>query len=79
MEDTASTSVAVQISDAAGLRARGLDTRLISRRVTDAYLMQVLRHGFLHSGERLVSTATTPWGLQIFLVADISCWPMTHQ
>lgn len=43
---------AAQISDAVALRRLGLDTRLVARRVTEAYLMQVLRHGFLHSGAR---------------------------
>lgn len=42
--------VVAQISDAARLRAAGLDTQLMARRATEAYLMQVLKHGFLHSG-----------------------------
>ena len=43
--------ILAQISDIAGLRAAGLDTRLVAQRATEAYLMQVLKHGFLHSGK----------------------------
>lgn len=38
-----------KISDAAQLRAQGLDTRLIARRATESYLLQILKFGFFHA------------------------------
>ena len=39
----------IKISAAAALKSAGIDTALVARRATEAYLMQVLRHSFLHS------------------------------
>ncbi len=39
----------IKISAAAALRSAGIDTALVARRATESYLMQVLRHSFLHS------------------------------
>lgn len=39
----------IKISAAAALRSAGIDTALVAGRATEAYLMQVLRHSFLHS------------------------------
>ncbi len=39
-----------QITDTTSLAAAGLDTTLVARRATEAYLLQILRHGFLHAG-----------------------------
>ncbi|KAF8066232.1 ABC1K7 [Scenedesmus sp. PABB004] len=39
----------VKITDAARLQAAGIATDLVARRATEAYLMQVLRHGFFHA------------------------------
>jgi predicted unusual protein kinase regulating ubiquinone biosynthesis (AarF/ABC1/UbiB family) len=36
----------VKISAKEELRAAGLDTDLIAKRATEAYLIQVLKHGF---------------------------------
>ena len=52
--DDGECAARLQISDAARLQAAGLDTRLVAQRATEAYLMQVLKHGFLHSGARHV-------------------------
>lgn len=39
----------VKISDAKRLEAAGVDTGLVAQRATEAYLMQILRHGFFHA------------------------------
>lgn len=39
-----------QITDLAGLAAAGLDGGQVAVRATEAYLLQILRHGFLHAG-----------------------------
>lgn len=54
----ASCVPSAQISDAARLQAAGLDTRLVARRATESYLMQVLKHGFLHSGAPALGAVT---------------------
>ncbi|GBF95186.1 hypothetical protein Rsub_07899 [Raphidocelis subcapitata] len=38
----------IKISDKARLEAAGLDIDLVARRATEAYLIQILRHGFFH-------------------------------
>ncbi|WIA34166.1 hypothetical protein OEZ86_012526 [Tetradesmus obliquus] len=39
----------VKITDMQRLQAGGISTELVARRATEAYLMQVLRHGFFHA------------------------------
>lgn len=39
----------IKISDVQSLTAAGLDTSAVAVRATEAYLLQVLRHGFLHA------------------------------
>ncbi|WIA14006.1 hypothetical protein OEZ85_002567 [Tetradesmus obliquus] len=39
----------VKITDMQRLQAGGIPTELVARRATEAYLMQVLRHGFFHA------------------------------
>jgi hypothetical protein len=41
----------VKVSDKARLEARGLDVAVVARRATEAYLIQILKHGFFHAGE----------------------------
>lgn len=38
-----------KINAAVSLTAAGLDTKLLARRATECYLIQILKHGFLHS------------------------------
>eukprot|EP00892_Ulva_mutabilis_P007418 jgi/Ulvmu1/5048/UM021_0065.1 len=38
-----------KISDVAALRAAGIDTKLTAGRATEAYLTQILKHGFFHA------------------------------
>jgi predicted unusual protein kinase regulating ubiquinone biosynthesis (AarF/ABC1/UbiB family) len=40
----------LQITNIQQLSAVGLDTAAVARRATEAYLLQILRHGFLHAG-----------------------------
>ena len=40
----------LQITNIQQLSAAGLDTGAVARRATEAYLLQILRHGFLHAG-----------------------------
>ncbi|PNW79848.1 hypothetical protein CHLRE_08g369150v5 [Chlamydomonas reinhardtii] len=39
----------VKISDKARLAAAGLDLDMVARRATEAYLIQILKHGFFHA------------------------------
>ena len=39
----------IKITNVAALRASGLDGAAVARRATEAYLVQILQHGFLHS------------------------------
>ena len=39
----------IKISDVTALRAAGIDTTLVARRATEAYLIQLLQTSFLHS------------------------------
>jgi predicted unusual protein kinase regulating ubiquinone biosynthesis (AarF/ABC1/UbiB family) len=39
----------IKISDSQRLVSANLDTQLIARRATEAYLQQILRHGFFHA------------------------------
>ncbi len=39
----------IKISDVTALRAAGIDTKLVARRATEAYLIQLLQTSFLHS------------------------------
>lgn len=39
----------IKITDAARLRAAGISTELVAQRATEAYLIQMLRHGFFHA------------------------------
>ena len=43
-------SPVLQITNIQQLSAAGIDTGAIARRATEAYLLQILRHGFLHAG-----------------------------
>ena len=38
-----------KITNVTALRAAGIDTADVARRATEAYLIQILKHGFLHS------------------------------
>lgn len=39
-----------KITSTAAITAAGLDAPAIARRATEAYLLQILRHGFFHAG-----------------------------
>ena len=39
----------IKITNIAALRASGLNGAAVARRATEAYLVQILQHGFLHS------------------------------
>ena len=39
----------IKISDVTALRSAGIDTKLVARRATEAYLIQLLQTSFLHS------------------------------
>ena len=39
----------IKISDVTALRGAGIDTKLVARRATEAYLIQLLQTSFLHS------------------------------
>ena len=40
----------VKITNTAGIAAAGLDAPRVAQRATEAYLIQILRHGFFHAG-----------------------------
>lgn len=61
-----------KISAAAALRSAGLDTGLVARRATEAYLLQVLKHSFLHSDPHPGNVMVAPDGeLHMFLLSLI--------
>jgi predicted unusual protein kinase regulating ubiquinone biosynthesis (AarF/ABC1/UbiB family) len=39
----------LKITDVRGIEAAGVDARAVARRATEAYLLQILRHGFFHA------------------------------
>lgn len=39
----------MKVSDRVRLEAKGLDVDIVARRATEAYLIQILRHGFFHA------------------------------
>ncbi len=39
----------IKISNVAAMRSAGIDTRLVAKRATEAYLIQLLQTSFLHS------------------------------
>ena len=41
----------VKITDITRIQAAGLDAPAVARRATEAYLLQILRHGFFHAGK----------------------------
>lgn len=51
-----------KISDTARLRAADLDTQLLARRATECYLIQILKHGFLHADCHPGNIAVDPSG-----------------
>lgn len=36
----------IKITNVVALQAAGIDTKLIARRATESYLIQILKHGF---------------------------------
>ena len=48
LEYPITTGAGVKVSDRARLEAGGPDVDSIARRATEAYLIQILRHGFFH-------------------------------
>lgn len=42
----------IRIADKERLQAAGISTDLVAQRATEAYLQQILRHGFFHADPR---------------------------
>ena len=47
----------IKITNVAALKASGLNGAAVARRATEAYLVQILQHGFLHSDPHPVGHA----------------------
>lgn len=56
----------IKITNLASLTASGIDTAAVARRATEAYLIQILKHGFLHSDPHPGNIAVDPQGNLIF-------------
>jgi hypothetical protein len=48
-EPPAATTAGVKVSDGPRLEGLGLEVSSVARRATEAYLIQILRHGFFHA------------------------------
>ncbi len=55
-----------KITDIAAIQAFGLDPKLVAKRATEAYLLQILTHGFFHSDPHPGNLAISPTGGLIF-------------
>ena len=55
-----------KITSVAALRSSGIDTGAVARRATEAYLVQILKHGFLHSDPHPGNIAVSAEGGLIF-------------
>jgi predicted unusual protein kinase regulating ubiquinone biosynthesis (AarF/ABC1/UbiB family) len=55
-----------KITDVAAIQARGLDPKPIAKRATEAYLLQILTHGFFHADPHPGNIALSPNGSLIF-------------
>lgn len=62
-----------KISDTARLRAADLDTELLARRATECYLIQILKHGFLHADCHPGNIAVDPSGAHCPRHFAVSC------
>lgn len=55
-----------KITSVAALQSLGIDTATVARRATEAYLVQILKHGFLHSDPHPGNIAVNADGGLIF-------------
>ena len=55
-----------KITSVVALQSLGIDTAAVARRATEAYLVQILKHGFLHSDPHPGNIAVSPEGGLIF-------------
>jgi len=55
-----------KITSVTALQALGVDTAAVARRATEAYLVQILKHGFLHSDPHPGNIAVSAIGGLIF-------------
>ena len=56
----------IKITRVEALQTSGIDTASVARRATEAYLVQILKHGFLHSDPHPGNIAVNPNGGLIF-------------